>query len=139
MQKCTKCGGHCKPSKAYQNDLLEYLEYGAKPGDRGNTISRSGKARLVNCLKCESCGHSFIPPKAKELTLQEKVLQKVKKFYLEGASIRNQLNCIKINAYVLVDKDLEFFKSIEGMYSNIEIKRSGKGLVIILNFESYGN
>lgn len=73
--------------------------------------------------------------KRPELTLQEKVLQKVKKFYLEGASIRNQTNCIKINAFVLVDADIEFFKEIEGMYSNIEIKRSGKGLVVILKFE----
>jgi|LakMenEpi03Aug12_release.lakeMendotaPanAssembly.Ray.scaffolds.fasta_scaffold1941521_2 hypothetical protein len=69
-----------------------------------------------------------------ELTLQEKVLQKVKKFYLQGASIRNQENCIKINAFVLVDKDLEFFKEIEGMYNSIMIKRSGNGVVVILNF-----
>jgi hypothetical protein len=71
-----------------------------------------------------------------ELTLQEKVLQKVKKFYLQGASIRNQENCIKINAFVLVDKDLEFFKEIEGMYNSIMIKRSGNGVVVILKFES---
>jgi len=69
-----------------------------------------------------------------QLTLQEKALQKVKKFFLEGASIRNQENCIKINVFVLVDKDLEFFKEIEGMYRDILIKRSGKGLVVILNF-----
>ena len=69
-----------------------------------------------------------------ELTLQEKVLQKVKKFYLQGASIRNQPDCIKINAFVLVEKDLEFFKDLEGMYRGIMIKRSGNGLVIILNF-----
>jgi len=72
--------------------------------------------------------------KRPELTLQEKVLNKVKKFFLEGASIRNQENCIKINVFVLVDKDLEFFKEIEGMYRDILIKRSGKGLVVILNF-----
>lgn len=70
----------------------------------------------------------------KTLTLQEKVLQKVKKFYLKGASIRNQEGCIKINAYVLIDKDFEFFKEIEGMYKDIMVKRSGVGLVIILNF-----
>lgn len=69
-----------------------------------------------------------------ELTLQEKVLQKVKKFYLQGASIRNQTDCIKINAFVLVEKDLEFFKELEGMYKGIMIKRSGNGLVVILNF-----
>jgi hypothetical protein len=69
-----------------------------------------------------------------ELTLQEKVLQKVKKFYLDGASIYSKTNCIKINAFVLIDKDLEFFKELEGMYTDITIKRSGNGLVIILNF-----
>jgi len=69
-----------------------------------------------------------------QLTLQEKALRKIKKFFLEGASIRNQENCIKINVFVLVDKDLEFFKEIEGMYRDILIKRSGTGLVVILNF-----
>ncbi|RUP42178.1 MAG: hypothetical protein EKK63_02455 [Acinetobacter sp.] len=70
-----------------------------------------------------------------QFTLQEKALQKIKKFYLQGASIRNQEKCIKINAFVLVDRDLEFFKEIEGMYTSIEIKRSGKGLAVILKFE----
>ena len=73
--------------------------------------------------------------KRPELTLQEKVLRKLKKFFLEGASIRNQTNCIKINAFVLVDADIEFFKELEGMYRDIMIKRSGKGLVVILNFK----
>lgn len=72
--------------------------------------------------------------KRQELTLQEKVLKMLKKFYREGASIRNQPDCIKVNAFVLVDKDLEFFKEIEGMYKDILIKRSGLGLVVILNF-----
>ena len=80
---------------------------------------------------CVVCGH---PEGTVVETLQEKVLKKVKKFYLEGASIFNQKDCIKIRAFVLVDKDLEFFKEIEGMYKSILIKRSGTGLVVILNF-----
>jgi hypothetical protein len=80
---------------------------------------------------CVICKH---PEGVPYESLQEKVLKKVKKFYLKGATIRNQKNCIKVNAFVLVDKDLEFFKSIEGMYTDILIKRSGLGLVVILNF-----
>jgi hypothetical protein len=69
-----------------------------------------------------------------QLTLQEKALRMIKKFFLEGASVRNQEDCIKINVFVLVDRDLEFFKELEGMYRDIMIKRSGRGLVVILNF-----
>lgn len=69
-----------------------------------------------------------------QLTLQQIALVKIKKFFLGGASVRNQENCIKINVFVLVDKDLEFFKYLEGLYTNILIKRSGRGLVVILNF-----
>lgn len=89
-----------------------------------------GKSRPRTCIVCGVTEGSAPSP-----TLQEKVLKKVKKFYLQGAVIRNQVNCIKINAFVLVDADLEFFKEIEGMYSSIVIKRSGTGLVVVLNFE----
>ena len=89
-----------------------------------------GSKRPRTCIVCG------VPEGTVIETLQEQVLKKVKKFYLEGASIRNQKDCIKINAYVLIDKDLEFFKELEGMYTHIEIKRSGTGLVVILKFEA---
>jgi hypothetical protein len=69
-----------------------------------------------------------------KLTLQEQVLRKLKKFYLQGAYIYNKENHIKVHVFQLMDKDLEFLKEIEGMYSTILIKRSGAGLIIILNF-----
>lgn len=130
MQTCKKCGGHCKPAKAYKNKLVESLDFrDSRFGDRGNTLSRRGRAELVYCMKCTKCGHSFIPD-----NLQDKAFEKIKKFYFSSATIRSQPGWIKINAYVLVDKDLEFFKELEGMYKNIMIKRSGTGLVVILNF-----
>ena len=70
-----------------------------------------------------------------ELSLQERVLHKLKKHFLLGAYVYNKENHLKVHVFQLVDKDLEFFKEIEGMYSTILIKRSGAGLIVILNFE----
>lgn len=58
---CKKCGSNVKPSKAFNDTLIEHLDLGSKKGDRGNTLSRNGKAKLVDCLKCTNCGHSWIP------------------------------------------------------------------------------
>lgn len=62
--KCRKCGGEGKPSQAFQNTLIEFVSRDSKIGDRGNTLSQSGPAELVDCLKCSSCGHSWIPQKS---------------------------------------------------------------------------
>lgn len=58
---CTKCGGNCNPSKAFLNTLISLNNFGGDAGQRGTTQSRQGKAELVDCMKCEDCGHSFIP------------------------------------------------------------------------------
>jgi len=51
-KECRKCGGDCKPSKGYVNY---------------HNIRKSGKGefktKLEDCMKCTSCGHSFIPNK----------------------------------------------------------------------------
>lgn len=49
--ECKVCGGSCKPSKAFTNAIYD-----------GNIVRHIGKAKLVNCMKCKKCGHSFILP-----------------------------------------------------------------------------
>lgn len=57
---CKKCGGNCKSSKALNNTLISFNDFGNDAGSRGTTMSRVGKSKLIDCLKCESCGHSFV-------------------------------------------------------------------------------
>ena len=63
MANCKKCGGKCHPSKALNNTMVYYDDFGGDAGGRGTTGSRSGKPKMVECLKCEDCGHSFVPEK----------------------------------------------------------------------------
>ena len=70
MNKCKLCNNDCKPSKALLNTLVETTDLGTY-GERGNTQSRVGDAELVDCMKCENCGHSFIPFMTNEEKLRE--------------------------------------------------------------------
>lgn len=60
MIKCRRCNSECKPSKALLNQLVSSGDDLFEAGSRGSTMSRSGKAILVDCYKCVNCGHSFI-------------------------------------------------------------------------------
>jgi hypothetical protein len=65
---------------------------------------------------------------------QEKTLLLVKKHFKESATVRNQEDCIKVNTKALYDADVEFLTTLQGMQKEVEIHRSGSGVVIILNF-----
>ena len=39
---CRDCGNLGKESKALEDTYVEYLDLGSKPGDRGNTLSKTG-------------------------------------------------------------------------------------------------
>ena len=55
VSRCRKCGGHMKPGKAIQQTYTgtpDFLD-GAVV-----TLSVGGPGRLVDCDKCEKCGHS---------------------------------------------------------------------------------
>ena len=58
--KCRECGGQAKRSKAMLNQLVSGRGTFAKYCARGTTLSRIGKAELVDCMKCADCGHSWI-------------------------------------------------------------------------------
>lgn len=60
---CNRCGGECKSSKA----LVNY-HHCSKSYLRGE---KEFETKLLNCLKCVNCGHSFIPEKStRELVLE---------------------------------------------------------------------
>lgn len=54
MNKCKKCDGIGKPSKGYGNAY-------SRPEPPGNKAIHFGCGDLVDCLKCSSCGHSWVP------------------------------------------------------------------------------
>jgi hypothetical protein len=70
MTKCKNCNSNCKQSKALLNTLVESTDLGTY-GTSGNTQSRVGDAELVDCMKCENCGHSFIPTMTNEEKLSK--------------------------------------------------------------------
>lgn len=59
MKICIKCGGELKPSKAFLDTFTVSDDFGRDKGGIGTTSSQNGPAKLVNCLKCNKCGHSI--------------------------------------------------------------------------------
>jgi len=58
---CRKCDGNGKPSKVLLNAMVSFNDFGNDAGSRGTTQARVGSASLVDCIKCEDCGHSWVP------------------------------------------------------------------------------
>lgn len=48
---CHQCGGQSKPSKGFRN--IHNIQT--------TDLSREFETKLLDCIKCESCGHSWIP------------------------------------------------------------------------------
>ena len=62
MPVCRVCGGPMLPGKVIVPGRYGSEDFGGDAGDPGTTITE-GPALTgpVACLKCERCGHSFIP------------------------------------------------------------------------------
>ena len=56
--KCRTCGGKCTPGKVLKNETVV-----SSSDEFGGTMSDRGFPQILNCFKCESCGHSFISKK----------------------------------------------------------------------------
>lgn len=67
--QCRKCGGEGKPSKGYMNF------HNVQTTD----LSKEFETKLLDCIKCSSCGHSWIPLKS----TSELALERWNKFTLE--------------------------------------------------------
>ena len=59
--KCKKCNGTMRVSKGFINTWTSSDDFGGDAGQRGTTQSQNGLAIEVDCLKCDECGHSYIP------------------------------------------------------------------------------
>lgn len=55
VSRCRKCGGQMKPGKAIQQTYTGMPDF---PNGAVVTLSAGGPGRLVDCDKCEKCGHS---------------------------------------------------------------------------------
>ena len=60
--KCKHCNGEMKPGKAFQSTFNSGMP--DFPGDKNVvTLSPGGPGKLIDCLKCVSCGWSMTEPK----------------------------------------------------------------------------
>lgn len=53
---CKRCGGTMLRGHALQNTLTGYPDFTGS--DSVVTVSRTGPAQVVPCLKCQRCGYS---------------------------------------------------------------------------------
>ncbi len=54
--KCRVCGGTMQPGQALQDVYGGIPDF---PGGAVMTMSPTGNAVMVSCIKCETCGHSL--------------------------------------------------------------------------------
>ena len=54
---CKRCGGQMLRGHALQNTLTGYPDFAGD--DSPVTISRTGPAQVVPCIKCIKCGYSI--------------------------------------------------------------------------------
>ena len=73
---CQKCGGKSFLSKALQHTLVQTFN---SEGKKEGFYRRIGKPEMTNCLKCEKCGHSYIP-KSKPKTDDKGYINLIKTF-----------------------------------------------------------
>ena len=65
--------------------------------------------------------------------MQEKCLERLEKLFPDQ-NVRKSGDAILFNSLSVGLKDLNTLSLVEGMYKDITIKRSGKGVVIIIKF-----
>lgn len=55
--KCRKCKITMQPSKALKDIYIGGID-SSNPPQRGDTLVKSGKADLIEVMKCPQCGYS---------------------------------------------------------------------------------
>lgn len=55
---CPHCYGSMRPGKATMQTFRGFADF---PGGEAVTMSPGGPGGLIDCLKCEKCGHSVTP------------------------------------------------------------------------------
>lgn len=92
---CRKCGGNGKPSKGYMN--FHNIQF---PNDKSKA---EFETKLLDCIKCELCGHSWIP---NETSTREQAIAWWNDFSIDN----KQTICNKYFTYhssSLTDKEIE--------------------------------
>lgn len=56
--KCTRCGKIMGTGIAIQQTWVGSDDFGGDYGQSGTTWSAGGPGKVIDCLKCKSCGHS---------------------------------------------------------------------------------
>ena len=56
---CRDCGNNCKTGKVLKNKTVV-----SQSDEFGGTVSDRGFPQMLDCFKCENCGHSFISKKS---------------------------------------------------------------------------
>lgn len=63
LVRCFKCGGDVKTGIALQNTpTFGVPDFPNQTDLRGQTFTMDGPPKLIECLKCCHCGHSFKNP-----------------------------------------------------------------------------
>ena len=55
---CPRCAVALVPGMALENTLCGFHDFPGERSTKGMTLSYSGPARQIACLKCPACGHS---------------------------------------------------------------------------------
>lgn len=55
---CPRCYGPMRPGKATMQTFRGFADF---PGGEAVTMSPGGPGKLIDCFKCERCGHSVTP------------------------------------------------------------------------------
>lgn len=63
--KCNKCGGNARPGKALKAKVVSADDFGGDAGLPGTTLREEYDGTLIDCMKCEGCGHSWVPEEQK--------------------------------------------------------------------------
>lgn len=58
QEKCPRCAVALVPGMALENTLCGFPDFAGDGPTAGMTLSYSGPARQIACLKCPACGHS---------------------------------------------------------------------------------
>lgn len=62
MFTCSKCDSPMTVSKGLLTVFKNHKDFGGDFADFGTTISQNSlESKIVDCLKCASCGHSYVP------------------------------------------------------------------------------
>ena len=114
-ETCKKCGGICKPSKGILNihDI------------QTNDLSKEFETKILDCIKCTSCGHSWIPQYLEEtFGFASEILKQEKLDWFNNLQAGNKASLV--NYYLGKTEYIATNDEIELIYDSEHIKPNQK-------------